>query len=292
MFRCFVMAYQTIDVNDSLGPVGAVVSGIDLSNSLSTQTKQEIHGAWLQHRVLFFRNQSLTPTQLARFASNFGELDVYPFMEAVDAHPNVIPIIKEADASLNFGGAWHVDTTYLDTPPMATILYGVEVPNRGGDTLFADATSAYDTLSTGMKHMLESHTGIYTASIVHGIQGRYTQPTSKESLGSAYTGNAETAELEVEHPLICTHPETGNKSIYCSLPHTHRIKGWTREESLPLFKYLTKLIVQERFVSRFNWENGSLAMWDNRSVFHNAMNDYQGHRRHMLRVIVKGVRPV
>ena len=286
------MRYKLIEVDDSLGPVGAVVSGVNLSNPLSTDTKHEIHKAWLRHRVLFFRDQNLTPDQLAHFAANFGELGVYPFIEAVDSHPNVIPIIKEPDATLNFGGAWHVDTTYLEQPPKATVLYGVDVPRQGGDTLFADATSAYETLSDGMKHMLESHSGIYTAKIVHGTQGSYTQTASRNSLGSAYTGNAEAAELEVEHPLIRTHSETGNKSIYCSLPHTHRIKGWTREESLPLFKYLTNLIVQERFVSRFCWEDGSLAMWDNRCVFHNAMNDYQGQRRHMLRVIVKGDRPV
>jgi len=286
------MGYTTIDVNDSLGPVGAVVSGVDLSKPLSTHAKHEIHSAWLKHRVLFFRKQSLTPDQLAGFAANFGDLDVYPFVKAVDSHPNVIPIIKEPDATLNFGGAWHVDTTYLERPPKATVLYGVDVPSQGGDTLFADATSAYQTLSDGMKEMLVSHTGIYTAKLVHGTQGIYTQAPSKENLGTAYTGNAEAAEIEVEHPLIRTHSETGNKSIYCSLPHTDRIKGWTRVESLPLFKYLTNLIVQERFVSRFNWENGSLAMWDNRCLFHNAMNDYQGQRRHMLRVIIKGGRPV
>ncbi len=286
------MEYKVITVNDSIGPVGAEISGVDLSQPLSAGIKDELHAAWLRHRVLFFRQQDLAPKQLARFAANFGELDIYPFIDAVNSHPNVIPIIKEPDAQLNFGGAWHVDTTYLERPPKATILYGVEVPNQGGDTLFADATSAYQTLSNGIRSMLESNSGIYTAKIVHGSHGSYTEPASRDSLGSAYTGDAEKAELEVDHPLIRTHSETGNKSIYCSLPHTHRIKGWTREESLPLFKFLTKLIVQEQFVTRFKWQKGSVAMWDNRCVFHNAMNDYHGEKRHMLRVIVKGDRPV
>ena len=100
------------------------------------------------------------------------------------------------------------------------------------------------------------------------------------------------AEQEVEHPIIRTHVETGRKSIYCSKPHTHRIKGWTRDESIPMFKFLTKHLTQEQYVTRFQWRKGSLAMWDNRCVFHNALNDYQGKRRHMHRVIVQGERPI
>ena len=286
------MVYKLIDVDSSIGPVGAVVSGVDLSQPLSTECKEEIHRAWLENHVLFFHDQDLTPAQQADFAANFGALDVYPFMKAVDTHPNVIPIIKEADAKMNFGGDWHTDTSYQPLPPKATLLYALEVPETGGDTLFANATMAYESLSEAMRKTLEPLTGVFSPKMVHGSGGDYNSVAAKGNLGDAYGGSAEIAEQEVEHPIIRTHVETGRKSIYCSKPHTHRIKGWTRDESIPMFKFLTKHLTQEQHVTRFQWRKGSLAMWDNRCVFHNALNDYQGKRRHMHRVIVQGERPI
>ena len=286
------MVYKLIDVDSSIGPVGAVVSGVDLSQPLSTECKEEIHRAWLENHVLFFHDQDLTPAQQVDFAANFGALDVYPFMKAVDTHPNVIPIIKEADAKMNFGGDWHTDTSYQPLPPKATLLYALEVPETGGDTLFANATMAYESLSEAMRKTLEPLTGVFSPKMVHDSGGDYNSVAAKGNLGDAYGGSAEIAEQEVEHPIIRTHVETGRKSIYCSKPHTHRIKGWTRDESIPMFKFLTKHLTQEQYVTRFQWRKGSLAMWDNRCVFHNALNDYQGKRRHMHRVIVQGERPI
>jgi taurine dioxygenase len=271
--------------------VGAVVSGVDLSQPLPAEVVAELHAAWLEHHVLFFRDQELTPPAQARFAGYFGELDQYPFMQPVDESAYVIPIIKEADATMNFGGDWHTDTSYKLHPPKATLLYAVEVPEEGGDTLFADATAAYQALSPAMRESLESWQGIYSPKLVHGQSGDYKTVAAKENLGNAYGGDAEFAESEVEHPLIRTHEETGNKSIYCSKTHTVSIKGWSRDESLAIFRFLTKHLTQEQFVTRFKWQAGSLAMWDNRCMFHNALNDYQGYRRHMHRVIVKGERP-
>jgi|TARA_B110000977_G_C11027897_1_gene473990 taurine dioxygenase len=285
------MTYTQIKVDASIGAVGAEVTGIDLSQQLSAQAIDEIHSAWLEHHILFFREQNLSPEAQANFAANFGELDKYPFMQAVEASPHVIPIIKEADAQMNFGGDWHTDTSYQLTPPKATLLYAVEVPEVGGDTLFADATAAYANLSHALREMLEQQTGVYSPKLVHGAKGDYKGSEAEKNLGAAYGGNADFAESEVEHPLIRTHAETGNKSIYCSIPHTVNIKGWTRQESLAIFKFLTQHFTQEQYVTRFHWTQGTLAMWDNRCVFHNALNDYQGYRRHMHRVIVKGERP-
>ena len=285
------MAYRTIDVDDSIGPVGAVVSGVDLSIPLSAEQKREIHQAWLIHHVLFFRGQSLEPAEQAGFAANFGELDTYPFMKPLDAHANVIPVIKEPDARMNFGGAWHTDTSYIERPPKATVLYAVEVPAVGGDTLFADATHAYLDLSSGMKNTLQGLNGIYSPKLVHGAGGSYSQVAARSNFGDSYGGDPQFAEQEVEHPLVRTHHETGNRSIYCSEPHTDRIKDWTRDESLPIFRFLTQHLTQEKYVTRFKWANGSLAIWDNRCLFHNALNDYHGQRRHMHRVIVRGEPP-
>lgn len=286
------MAYQHIDVDDSVGPVGALISGVDLARPLEPAVFGEIKRAWFEHSVLFFRDQALSPADQAVFAANFGELDVYPFMKAVSDHPNVIPIIKEPDAKVNFGGGWHTDTSYLEYPPAATLLYAVEVPDEGGDTMFADASAAYEDLSSGMKALLDGLVGIYSPKVVHGKDGAYAQLAARSpDLGASYGGNSEFAESEVEHPLIRTHPETGRKSIYCSRAHTHRIKDMTREESLPIFGYLMEHMTQEKYVTRFKWSPGALALWDNRCLFHYALNDYHGKRRHMHRVIVQGERP-
>ena len=285
------MPYSQIRISQTVGPVGAEVSGVDLSQPLSDTARDEIHRAWLAHHVLFFREQNLTPAAQASFAANFGELDVYPFMKALDSHPNVIPIVKEPEAKTNFGGGWHTDTSYLAEPPKATLLYAVEVPDEGGDTLFADASVAYDELSAGMKKLLSGLIGIYSAKIVHGAGGAYAPEQTKSDLGNAYGGDSETAEREVEHPIIRTHPETGRKSIYASLAHTYSVKDMTPEESRPLIDYLARQVTKPEHVTQFKWTRGTLAMWDNRCLFHKAKNDYHGKRRRMHRVIVKGDRP-
>ena len=285
------MSYQHIQVDAGIGPIGAEVSGIDLSQQQAPEVINELHRAWMAHGFLVFRDQQLTPEAQAAFANGFGELDVYPFMQAVDAHPNVIPIIKEADAKLNFGGGWHTDTSYLQQPPKGTALYAVEVPDEGGDTLFADCAAAFADLSSGMQAFLLAQTGIYSPRLVHGSGGDYASDEAKKNLGDSYGGDSDLAEGEVEHPLIRTHDESGVRSIYCGLFHTHRIKGWTRDESLPLFKFLNRHLTQEQYVSRCHWRPGTLVLWDNRRLFHNALNDYQGHRRHMHRVIIQGPVP-
>jgi taurine dioxygenase len=280
-----------MQVNSDLGPIGAEVSGIDLAEPLTDASVQTIRRAWLDHGVLVFRNQTLSPKAQSEFASRFGELDIYPFMKSLDDDPHVIPIIKEADAVLNFGGDWHTDTSYKEKPPQATLLYALEVPPVGGDTLFADATQAYEDLSPGFRATLDGLTGVYTPKMVHGQGGDYRQVSAKAQLGSAYGGNTEFAESEVLHPIIRTHPETGRKSLYCSRPHTHRIQGWTRAESKELIAFLTRHLTQDQYVTRLTWTKGTLAIWDNRCLFHNALNDYQGHRRAMHRVIIQGDRP-
>ena len=272
--------YQHINVDSSLGPVGAEISGVDLSKALAPEVVAEIHRAWLDYHVVFFHDQDLSPSAQAHFASNFGELDQYRFMQAVEENPYVIPIVKEADATLNFGGGWHTDSSYQAIPPKATVLYAVEVPEEGGDTKFANATAAFDALSDGMKENLVRCSG-----------GFYKNEEAEENLGNSYGGDDNYAETEVVHPIIRTHKETGAKSIYCGMAHTVNIEGWSRDDSLPIFRYLTEHLTQDQFVTRFTWRQGSLAMWDNRCVFHYALNDYHGHRRHMHRVTIKGEKP-
>ncbi len=264
---------------------------MDLCQSLAPEVRAEIHCAWLEFGLLCFRDQQLSAAEQAAFAAGFGALDVYPFMKGSDAHPNVIDIIKEASSVTNFGGLWHTDTSYLLQPPKATVLYAVEVPAVGGDTLFADARAAYDDLPAELRDELADARGVFSPSLVHGQGGAYASEAAQADLGERYGGNADRAEDEVEHPLFRTHPDTGRKSIYCSLAHTVRIVGMSREASLPLLSELAAHATSERYVARLRWTPGTLAIWDNRCLFHYALNDYHGQRRYMRRVIVRGDRP-
>ena len=250
-----------------------------------------MHRIWLEYGVLCFRHQKLSPTQQAQFARSFGELDVYPFMRASESHPNVIELVKEPGSQTNFGGLWHTDTSYLPEPPKATVLYAVEVPTVGGDTLFADARAAYDGLSPALRDRFVDTRGVYSPRLVHGQGGAYAVEAAQADLGARYGADPDCAEAEVEHPLFRTHPDTGRKSIYCSLAHTWRIVGMSREASLPVLRELDEHATADRYVTRLRWEPGTLAIWDNRCLFHYALNDYHGKRRHMRRVIVRGDRP-
>lgn len=282
------MAYQHIQVEPMIGALGAEIGGVDLASPLAASVVAEIRQAWVEHSVVFFRDQSLTPDAHTRFAECFGELDDYPFVEPLEENPHVIPIIKEPETRMNFGGGWHTDTSYLPQPPMATVLYALEVPERGGDTLFADMYQAYETLSEGMQRLASGLTGVYSASMVHGRSGAYRlagdHPMTRRQ-------DEATAEARVEHPIVGTHPETGRKAIYCSLGHTERFKDMTREESTPLLQFFSRHATRAELTTRFHWHRGSLALWDNRCVQHYALNDYPGERRHMHRVTIKGDTP-
>lgn len=267
------------------------MEGVDLAGPISAEVWENIRQAWLAFGLLCFRNQHLSPLQQAQFAQAFGELDVYPFMRASESHPNVIELVKERWSQTNFGGLWHTDTSYLPDPPKATVLYAVEVPESGGDTLFADARAAYDDLPAPLRDRFANARGVYSPRLVHGLGGTYDDEAAQADLGVRYGGDPDRAEAEVEHPLFRTHPESGRKSIYCSLAHTASIVGMSREASLPVLRELSRHATEDRYVTRLRWQPGTLAIWDNRCLFHNALNDYHGQRRHMRRVIVRGDRP-
>ncbi len=276
-------SYSRIHVEPTAGPLGAEISGVDLA-ALDDATFAEIHSAWLEHQVVFFRDQRLSPDDQVAFSSRFGELEPYPFLAALDGHPNVIPIIKEKDTVMNFGGGWHSDMSYQAEPVMATCLYAIEVPSSGGDTLFASMTAAYDALSSGMHRLLDGVQGVFTAAKVHGSAGLYDNadhPMKK----ATDTARAHARHL---HPIVRTHPETGRKGVYLDLPHVEKLEGMTVYESQPLMEFLYKHATQDEFMTRFEWEPGTLAIWDNRCVQHYALNDYAGSRREMNRVTIKG----
>jgi taurine dioxygenase len=274
-----------ITVEPVSGTVGAVVRGVDLSEQMDETTVGEIRGAFLAHHVLFFYDQDLTPEAQLRFGRTFGELDTHPFVEGTEEHPEIIEIITEPDDVLNFGGGWHSDVTFLEEPDLGSILYALEVPPFGGDTLFADQHAAYEALSDTMKDLLGGLVAQHSAGPQYAEGGYSTLSRSMK------TKSPEHAEGVVGHPLVRTHPETGKKALYVNPSFTIGIEGMRMDESMALLGFLFHHMVREPFTCRFRWSRGSVAMWDNRSVLHYALFDYRGHRRRMRRITVKGDRP-
>jgi taurine dioxygenase len=242
----------------------------------------DIRQALLDHLVLFFRDQELTPHEQLAFAQRFGEPMEYPQLKGLPECPLITPVLKLEHERINFGGVWHSDTTYLARPPMASMLYALEIPPYGGDTLFANQYQAYETLSDGLRMALDSLTGINSSTKADASK------TREERLKAA---GVETQVLVGEHPVVRTHPETGRRALYVNIGHTTHFQGWTEEESRPLLEYLWQHQVRPEFTCRFRWQPGSIAFWDNRCVQHNAVNDYQGFRRLMHRVTLAGDTP-
>ena len=280
---------MTIAVKPIAGALGAEISGVDLSRSLSDREIGEIRAALLDHLVIFFADQHLTPEQQLAFGRRFGALQVHEFVEAMAGHPEILEVRKEPEETRNFGGGWHTDVSYLEHPSLGSVLYAREVPDYGGDTLFANQYLAYDTLSDGMKKMLDGMTAIHSARRPYGLNAARAHDYGPSSMRFVSTRQA---HAEIEHPVVRTHGETGRKALYVNRTFTLRFKDMTEDESAPLLHYLCDHAVRPEFTCRFRWRPNSIAFWDNRCVQHNAINDYRGQRRVMHRVTIEGERPV
>jgi taurine dioxygenase len=275
---------DAIGVQPIAGALGAEISGVNLANDLSDDTVAAIRRAWLEHLVIFFRDQDLSPAQFLAFGRRFGQPIEYPFVKGLDEFPEIIPVLKREQERVNFGGIWHSDTAYLDVPPMASMLVAREVPLAGGDTLFANMYLAYETLSDGMKRLLDGLRAVNSSA--NADVSRTREDRMKDS---ARAGARE--EYVAAHPVVRVHPETGRRALYVNVAHTVRFEGMTPEESAPILDYLYRHQVRAEFTCRFHWRPGSLAFWDNRCAQHNAINDYQGHRRLLHRITLAGDKP-
>ncbi len=279
------VAGSDLSVRPLSGALGAEIAGVDLSSALDDGTVAAIRTALVEHHVIVFRDQDLSPEQQMAFGRRFGPLDTHPFVEGNSTNPEVLDIVTEPDDRMNFGGGWHTDVTFLAEPDLGSILYAIDVPPVGGDTLFANQHAAYDALSDTMKGMLDGLVGVHTASMQYGAGGLSTQSNAMETKNVAQAANT------VEHPVIRTHPESGRKSLYVNGAFTARIKGLRNGESQAILQFLLNHATREDFTCRLQWQPGTLAMWDNRSVQHYALHDYAGHRRSMRRITVKGDKP-
>lgn len=272
------------------GAFGVEVSGLNLGDKLSAAGIEALRAALLTHRLLVFRDQKLDALRLREFGRHFGSLDIHPYIEAVPGTPEVIAVVKEADEKHNFGGGWHSEVSFYEAPAMGTMLYAVDVPKEGGDTLLADEIMAYKALPDDVKQRIGDLTAKHSAEHIYGEGGVYQKRADGDASGTK-TQRPETAKGHVEHPIVRSHPDTGEKILYVNLAFTIGITDLPEDEGRELLTSLVKHAVKPEFVTRLHWEPGTVAFWDNRCTQHYALNDYAGKRREMLRVVVAGDRP-
>jgi len=261
--------------------VGVEASGVDL-NALDETGMASLRDAVANHGILFVRDQSLTPEQHIAFARRWGDIDVNKYFPANGGHPEIAEVRKAENQQTNIGGGWHTDHSYDQVPAMGSILLARETPPSGGDTLFASMGAAFDSLSKGLKATLRTLRAVHSADHIYSTDGIY----AKTDQGADLKGHDE--RTHAVHPVVIRHPRTGREILYVNPAFTLHIEGWTREESMSLLTYLYQVAMQEHFHCRVQWSPGSLAIWDNRSTWHYAMNDYHGHRRLMHRITISG----
>lgn len=278
------MRNTPFEIRPIAGALGAELLGIDLSQDLPDSTVGTLRQALLDHLVIFFRDQDLPADRFLALARRFGTPIEYPFVKGIPGYPEIIAVAKLPGESINFGGVWHSDTTYLSEPPMATLLVAREVPAFGGDTIFANQYLAYETLSQGMQDLLSGLRGVASSTKADASR------TREDRIRSDGTVEAHKV-LTAEHPVVRSHPETGRKALYVNVAHTVGLAGLSEEESAPLLSYLFRHQIRPEFTCRFRWQAGSLAIWDNRCAQHYAVNDYHGQKRVMHRITLAGDKP-
>ena len=279
--------YTTFDLHPLTMALGAEIHGVDLSREVAEDQFDEIRRAFAEFSVIFFRDQHLTPDQHIAFASRWGEINVNRFFKAIDSHPVIAEVRKEPDQETNIGGSWHTDHSYDQVPATGSILYARQVPEIGGDTQFASMYAAYDGLSDGLKQMLEPLRATHSSRHAFGRTAYRIQQHS-DDVGDRL-GNPDAATQDADHPVVIRHPLSGRKALYVNPGFTVRFSGWSDEESRPLLEYLYRQATKPEYTCRFHWRENSLAFWDNRATWHQALNDYPGQRRLMHRITIEGV---
>ena len=277
-----------VKVEPAGGSAGAFVTGVDLSKQNDAEEIAAIRRALLDHLVVALPDQTLSLDDLERFTDALGGRDITPFVTPIEGRPYVIRILKEPEEKLNFANAWHSDLSYLEAPPSFTVLYCLETPPAGGDTVWANQYMAFETLSGGLRDTLENLNAVHSAGPAYG-SGGYLD--SVKHLMSTKIAPSKDAYKDQSHPAVIAHVETGRPSLYLNPVYTQRIDGWSKPESDGLLSHVFRHSVNENFTWRLRWAKGTLAIWDNRCTQHFALNDYHGHRREMVRTSVKGSKP-
>ena len=279
-------SYDRIEVHPVTGALGAEIAGVDLSGTLDNETFSEIYDAFLDHLVLFFHNQELTPGQHKAFARRFGDLHVHPLTRSMPGHPEIVEVVKEPGERHNWGDGWHTDLPFLEEPPLGSVLYARDVPPFSGDTHFANMYLAYETLSDTMRGLLDGLKCVFKGGVAN--YSRFQGMTAIEDAG----------DFVAAHPVVRTHPVTGRKALYLHRKNCHSLEGMSPKESAAILDFLHGHAENPDFSCRFHWRVNSIAMWDNRCTLHRVSADYfyserdfSPGRRHLQRVTLKGDRP-
>jgi taurine dioxygenase len=292
-------AYQHIEAVPLAAAMGAEIRGVDLAN-LRDEQFEEIEHALFRHKMIYFRDQEISHGDQEAFSLRFGPFAEDAYTKGVEGHVNVQPVIKEAEAkvALIFGSGWHTDSPFLPQPPAISMLYGVDIPPYGGDTIWANSALAYSMLSDTMKLILDDLEVHMSMKHVLALAQETMEPDDSPIGRLAATKNAGPLPDEIVrkvegsfHPLVRTHPRSGEKGLYCDRTYAVGFKGMTPEESRPILDFLVGHITQPAFTCRLRWEPNTLALWDNRLCLHQAFNDHDGYRREMYRTTVAGETP-
>ena len=278
------MSAAALEVTPLAPAVGAEVRGVDLSRPLSPALLARLREIWLSAGVLVLPDQPLTSEAFLVFARALGEVSEYPFLRGLTGFPEITEVVKLEHETVNFGGVWHSDTTYLPRPPMATLLLARETPPAGGDTLFASQAAAYEALPDTTQQQLLGMRAINSSAKAE------VSRTREDRLRDA--ARSEDAQVfEASHPVVRTHPETGRRALFINPAHTVGIDGMTEGDGEALLELLFLHQIRPEFTCRVRWRPGTLAIWDNRQLLHFPINDYHGHRRVMHRITLAGDRP-
>jgi alpha-ketoglutarate-dependent taurine dioxygenase len=288
-----------IEARPLAAAMGAEICGVQAAH-LSDAQFQEVRSALFRHKMIFFRGQQLTHSQHEAFSLRFGAFAEDAYTSGVADHRNVHPLIKEADdqSKMVFGEGWHTDSPFLPEPPAITMLYSIEIPPIGGDTIWANSALAYSLLSDTYRRMIEGLKVHFSVRDVLKSAQDAVELRDSPIGRLAATRDAERLSDDLlrkirgnTHPLVRTHPVTGEKALYVDGAYAINIEGMLPEESAPILQFLAAHITQHAFTCRLRWEPNTLAIWDNRLCVHQAFNDYQGHRRELYRTTVAGEKP-
>jgi len=275
---------MSLTVTPHSAACGALVHGVDLTQTLAPAEVAAIRTAWLAHQVLAFPDQSMSVADIERFAGAIGPFGIDPYFEAIPGHPHVAQVRREADETTPiFAESWHSDWSFLAHPPAATVLYGDVIPPVGGDTLFANQYAAWDALPAKLKARLNGRQGVHSARRGYARDGLYGEKDAGRSMAIRYSDSALATQL---HPIARVHPETGRTALFVSMGYTIGIEGMSDAEATPLLTELFAHQVRSEFVYRHHWSQGMLVMWDNRCIVHAASGGYQGHLRLLHRITV------
>jgi len=280
---------SALTIDRIAGALGAEISGLDLTRELTDGEVDALRAAAVTHKVVFLRNQPYATEHLVRLTEQLGGHGHTPFLEPMADHPGVVRVVREAqEGGFNFGGAWHSDWSFQPAPPAFTLLWSVDVPAVGGDTMWSNQQLAYETLSDGLRNTLDGLDVVHSAGWAYSADGVLARSAQGRSMQINTTDDA---LAEHSHPAVPTHPESGAKALFVNSTYSVRFDGWSAADSAPLLQQLYAHSTRDAFTCRFRWTPNTLAIWDNRSTQHNALNDYRGTRRELHRTTVAGTAP-